>query len=139
MRIGEQRGGALMLAVGYLAVMTLAASGFLAMLHHRMGVVRDQERAQWSRHLAEAGIEASLAGLIQDPAVYRGEADVSLGAGRFSVVVTPAPESGAYLVDSVGEVVYDGVVMDRQVVHVRVMLDTGGAIRTIEWNAEVVP
>lgn len=134
----ERQGGALMLAVGYLAVMTLAASGFLAMLHHRMGVVRDLERAQSSRHLAEAGIEAGIAGLLADAGAYRGEFNVVLGNGQFSVSVVPESQHGVYVLESTGEVRYDGVVMSRKVICVRVTLDAAGGLGALEWNVESV-
>ncbi len=138
MTIRDERGGALMLAVGYLAVMTLAASGFLAMLHHRMGVVRLHERAQVTRHLAEAGVEAALDSIAKSHAVHGTEL-TELGAGRFHVTATPSAKPGTFTLVSTGELVYDSVVMERTELVVEIAVDPQGRITALTWNPERVP
>lgn len=136
-RIRDNRGGALMLAVGYLAVMTLAASGFLAMLHVRLSVARELERMQQCRHLAEAGFEAALAAVAEDPD-YAGEQHVPLGIGRYSVMITPHADH-QLLIQAIGEIAYDGVVIEQRSLDVLVTLDPAGRVQAIEWDVEIGP
>jgi hypothetical protein len=130
----ERRGGALMLVVGYLAVMTLAAAGFLSMLHHHMAAVRKHEHAQVSRNIAEGGAAYALAALETSGDAYLGSPNMALGEGRFRVAVTRAGE--VYQLEVQGEYLRGGAVAHRTTVYVDAVRDGSGRIAALVWNPE---
>lgn len=98
-------GTALILALGYLTIMTLLASSFLAALRMRMNEHRLNEKHTVALYIAEAGVHAAMAKLQSDSSDYTGEENTTLGEGRFSVQVKPGDASHEFVIVSTGELV----------------------------------
>ncbi len=98
----KNEGAALMLTLGYLAVITLFASAFLVSLHRTMDGSTRNTVQQQSMAIAEGGLEKALAELRHSAGAYRGELSTPLGEGTFSVEVTAVAQSNAYRIVSTG-------------------------------------
>ena len=130
-------GGALILVVCYLAILTMSAAAFLTAFHRTLTTQQRTERIQAARNLAEAGVEKAIAELRRQSGAYRGEKDTKLGGGLFSVEVTPGKSAGAYRIVSVGLAVDDVVAQPRVRVVAEVALAPDGSVRIRDW--EVLP
>lgn len=97
----RERGAALILALGYLTVITFLAAGFLGMVRYAMDASAERQRAARAMALAEAGLDKAVAELRVSPD-YEGEQDTPLGSGRFSVRVERAGGQGSYRVVAEG-------------------------------------
>lgn len=132
--IADGRGSALILAIGYLAVVTILASTFLTMLNRSVTYATQTEHEQACLNIAEGGLDKALAVLRVQPRSYRGEANTPLGEGRFSVTVEPGAGAGAYRVTSTAEVVGGGHVLAQARVAAEIELTGSGAVRTLRWS-----
>lgn len=99
-RHASARGSALILAVGYLAVLTISATAFLTLLNRGIETLSRDERRQVCLNLAEAGIDTAVAALRAQGGAYAGERDTALGDGWFSVEVEAPAGGGAYRIVS---------------------------------------
>ncbi len=99
------RGTALLLVMGLLAVVTISVGSFLSLLHASVDYTRREEARTRAVHAAEAGLEKAVAELCAGRS-YTGETGTPVGDGTFSVSV--APGDGACTVISKGEGVVGG-------------------------------
>ena len=97
----REGGAALILALGYLTVITFLAAGFLGMVRYAMDASAERQRTVRAMALAEAGLDKAIAKL-RVAADYEGERDTPLGTGRFSVRVERAGGPGGYRVVAEG-------------------------------------
>ena len=131
-RVQARDGSALLLTVGYLAAMTIFASTFLGFLNRTVSNRNWAERQQICLNIAEGGVDKALAELRTSPNEYRGEKDIALGAGRFSVEVKRG--DGAYLIVSTGELTDGEFVVSRARIVAEVTLSSAGTVRELRWS-----
>ena len=129
-----RRGSALVLALGYLALVSVLAAAFVGYLARTATAATRMERKQACFHLAEAGLDKALAYLRVDPAAYDGEQDTPLGDGRFTVTVEAGAAPGAYHVYSTGEVPFEDRVVEMVTVEADIVLTAGGGVRSLQWR-----
>lgn len=100
-RSGKE-GTALIFAIAVLAILSIGTSVLWQQLHRNL----DQHRMAWHQEqvflIAEAGLDTAIAHLQQPDANYTGEAQVGVGSGHFTVVVTPGDGAGHYRLRSTG-------------------------------------
>lgn len=133
-RFEGNRGTALIIAIGCLAVLTLFSSGFLVLLHRTADALRRDRLQQQCLILAEAGIEKAVAELRLRPDTYRGEEKTPLGTGRFSVTVERDPGPGTFWIRATGDAVDGDQVIWQESRAVRLRLTSGGAVAKLEWG-----
>jgi len=133
----NNRGAAMLLALGVLAIMTISLSAVLTWFHVTFNYTNLQEARQTCSHIAEAGLDKVLAELQAGNRTYSGETETTLGDGSFSVVVAPANRPGWLAIASTGTLPRGA---SSVVVRLReeVQLDPAGNVLAIEWR-EVRP
>lgn len=129
-----QQGSALIVVVGYLAVMTIFASGLLHLLHMHMSASIKAEREQVCLALAEGGLAKGLVALRKNIQDYRGEENTPLGEGRFSVTVTPGAAAGHFEIHAVAQLLDNDTVYARAAAQATVILSETGDIRSLKWK-----
>jgi hypothetical protein len=122
----DQRGSALLVALILLMVLGIGSAATWRALHFELEGTRVQGQQATAYFLAEAGLEKAVAMLRLDPA-YTGEADTPLGAGGFTVRVTPL-EPGAYHIESTGTLADVQTRQGRHVLTARLRLDPAGRL-----------
>jgi len=130
----NRRGFALLMALGYLAVLSMAASVFLVYLNRAVTQGRNTELKTVALHLADAGVDKALAALQTAPEAYAGEAQTPLGEGRFSVEIERNGAPGQCSIISTGEVTDGDRVLSRARVVAEARLDPDGAVRSLDWT-----
>ena len=133
-RNSARDGSALLVAVGYLAAITIFASTFLSFLNRTISNQRRTELKQICLNIAEAGVDKAFAELRARPTDYRGEKDTPLGKGRFSVEIEPGERRGEYAIVSTAEVTNGKLVLARARVAVDVVLSGSGTVRELRWS-----
>ncbi len=126
-------GVALLLTLGYLAVMTLLLTVFLGALTHSMDRGRVAERRLVALNIAEGGLHKALATLRNRPDAYRGEAGTPLGKGQFTVEVRAGRLPDTYAVVSTGELRDSGLVLCRVRIEALLGFDKG-SLRILRWD-----
>jgi len=129
-----REGSALLVVVCYLAAITIFASTFLSFLNRTVSDQRRTEIKQVTLNIAEAGVDKALAELRTRPADYRGETNISVGKGSFSVEVEPGDRRGEYRIISTAEVTNGKLVLSRTRVAANAVLSGGGAVRELRWS-----
>lgn len=130
----RRKGLAMLLVLGYLAVLMTGSAAFFTLLNVTLSQAHAREEARYCRNLAEAGIEKAIAALRRHPAEYRGERDVPLGKGRFSVEVTPMEGPRTYRVISKGSLRDSGFVRRQACVVAKVSLAADGRVASLHWS-----
>jgi len=128
----SQRGSALFVVMGYLAVIMIMSGAFFALLHVTL---RHGNAAQWRQvclNVAEGGMDKALAELRVNRDAYRGEARTAVGDGEFSVEVTPQGRDG-YRIVSTGCLRYDRFVSAQARITAEVTLGRNGNIDNLRW------
>jgi len=135
--MNNNRGAAMLLALGVLAIMTISLSAVLTWFHVTFNYTNLEETRQTCSHIAEAGLDKALAELQAGNRTYSGETDTPLGDGSFSVAVAPAGRPGWLAIQSTGTLPRGAASV---VVRLReeVQLDPAGNVLAIEWR-EVRP
>ena len=133
----NNRGAAMLLAIGVLAIMTISLSATLTWFHVTFNYTNLQEARQTCSHIAEAGLDKALAEVKAGNRTYTGEPDTPLGDGSFSVDVAPADRPGWLSIQSTGTLPRGAASV---VVRLReeVQVDPAGNVLAIEWR-EVRP
>lgn len=132
----REAGSVLIVAIVFVAILSIGTSAALRHLHMTMAEIKRQENVEAAPALAEAGLEKAFAMLRAHPGAYAGESDTPLGDGRFSVAVTRGPRAGVYAVRSEG-IVADGVGRgEKQVIVAEMEIQPGGGLRTGPWRVE---
>jgi len=91
------------------------------------------DRAAVTERLAEGGLHAAVAGLRAD-GTYRGESDVALGDGYFSVAVEPDAGERGYRLTATGELRDGHRVLHRTVLSGRLHLTASGDVARFSWQ-----
>lgn len=129
----RSQGSALIMAVVLIGVMSIGSAALWRYLHSTLREQTHNARIDTTQHLAEAGLEKTLAILRTDPA-YAGEQDTPLGDGTFSVVVERPGATGTYRILSTGKLGDDIVVRATQTLVAELMLDAAGTVKTYRWK-----
>jgi len=127
-------GSALLVTVGYLAVLTILASAFLGYLNRTISNGNRHERKLVCMSIAEGGLDKALAELHVRPDEYRGETDTPLGRGMFSVEVTPGENAGQYKITATAELMDDTTVIARSRVVAAAVISPSGRLRALSWS-----
>ncbi|HOT49475.1 MAG TPA: hypothetical protein P5318_16700 [Candidatus Hydrogenedentes bacterium] len=135
-RLKNREGLAMLLVLGYLAVLMTGSAVFFSLLNGTLSQAHAREESRYCRNLAEAGIEKAIAELRRNPAGYRGEQDVLLGKGRFSVEVAPAETPFAYRVMSKGFLCDGGMARKQARIVADVSLAADGRVALLRWLEE---
>ena len=123
----DRHGAALLLAIGYLAILSTFAGAYLAGVHRTVDGFHRAERIQTARALAEAGVDRAIVMLKSDPA-YAGEEDLVLGEGTVTIVVSTS-DSGT-TITSTGVLIRSELDWPQRL---EVSLSTGATISSWEW------
>ncbi|MCP4645742.1 MAG: hypothetical protein GY851_35180 [bacterium] len=112
----RREGSALIMALGYLAAISIFVTVFLTFLHRTSEQFKAAERRESAYQLAEAGLNKAMAELRRNPDAYRGEEGTVLGDGAFAVTIVPTETA------SVFDVVSEGTLTDiaARYAHVRI-------------------
>ena len=135
--MGQQRrdeGTAMIIVVGFLAVLMIGSATFFSLLHRTMSHAHGTERRQVCLNLAEGGLDKALADLRARHGVYAGEQETALGEGMFSVEVRHGSAQGVYHVTSTGFLRDGVVVLARARVAADVLLAPDGVILGLRWT-----
>jgi Tfp pilus assembly protein PilX len=132
MRQKGNTGSVLILAVGYLMVVTLFATAFMTGIHRSLTQASRMERRQVCMDAAEGGLNQAVALLRTDPG-YRGEHETPLGRGCFTVEVTPAAGERTYSVVSRGEIIDAGQVVASAQITALVRFRKDGSVERLTW------
>lgn len=95
-------GLALLLVLGYLAIVMIGSTTFYALLNATLSQSQAREDGRTCLHLAEAGVDKAIAELQHDASDYRGEKGTVLGKGRFTVNVKPMERPQCFRITSTG-------------------------------------
>ncbi|GMU94113.1 MAG: hypothetical protein AMXMBFR4_31710 [Candidatus Hydrogenedentota bacterium] len=127
----DARGTALLVAVMYLLVVTMLATGLLTLLNHSIDYFQDVNREVERRYIAEAGVEKALVELRTNGSAYAGENGTPLGDGAFSVEVRQSARVNGY------EIVSSASLDDVGTGHTQILVDavpeSTGAFRVVRW------
>ncbi len=129
----RNEGVALLMALGYLAAITLFASTFIVSLHRTMD---QRNRSYWNQQcmgIAEGGLEKALAELRRSSGAYAGEEDTPLGAGTFSVAVRKDVRHGQYRIVSTGQLRHGARTFARVCIEAEAGLAADGSLREMRW------
>jgi len=125
-RHANNRGSALLAALVVLAIVGIGVSVVWSRLHITLGQVQQKAESRQAIYLAEGGLEKAVAKLrVQRE--YAGENGTALGAGRFSVQVSPLGE-GRFRLLSTGELTSGATRMARRALEAELTLDASGAV-----------
>ena len=122
----NENGSALIFSLVLLIALTALVSGFLTLVSRTITSEHEAEWKQIARHLAEAGAEKAVAELRLRPAQYRGERDVAVGEGTFTVEAVPGEQPRTYTIAAVGKVLRGQRVIAEARVTVDLSLADGG-------------
>ena len=125
-------GSVLILALGYLLVVSLFATAFLTGIHHSLDEASRMERRQICMDAAEGGLNQAVACLRLAPG-YAGEQETPLGRACFTVTVTPAEGERTYSVVSRGEIIDTGRVMATARIKALVQFRPDGTVARLAW------
>jgi hypothetical protein len=132
----QERGTALLFALVVLAILSIGTSALWRQLHSNL----QQHRVAWHKEqafqLAEAGLESSIAHLRATADTYTGEKNVPLGAGTFSVVVTPGEGRGVYRITSTGRLENAAYRFDTVTLSAALHLADNGRILNYAWQQQ---
>ncbi|MBN2312228.1 MAG: hypothetical protein JXR94_24830, partial [Candidatus Hydrogenedentes bacterium] len=131
-RSNARRGSAMILALGYLAAISIFAAAFLTLIHRTMSNMARTQRTRAAVTIAEGGIDKAVAQLRAHGADYRGERGTPLGDGRFTVVAKPAGPA-AYRIASEGWLTATHGPGARARVAAELQLDAAGRVRAFRW------
>jgi len=132
-RLRRVQGSALILAIGYLTVITIFATAFLTLLHHTMSAMKEDQRRQVVANVAEGGLDKAIATLRAQPDTYRGEQNVPLGEGLFSVRVEAAEAPRTYRIVSEARLVDVAARGTHARVEAHLVLTPQGTVRELRW------
>jgi len=130
-RRGSNRGAALMIALGILAIMGMLGGAFVLFMRIEQTRADYEMDVMRARYLARAAIEVARVNIGSDPAGSPGEITGELGDGTYKVAISPA--DGEYEADATG--MYTRV--DGRQVTARIytrMRPVGGAVRVGMWQ-----
>lgn len=99
----DERGAALFLVVGLLAVLTMMSTTFFAAVNQRQRASHDEEVMTAAFTIAEGGVHKALAVLQSGDRAYTGERATPLGRGQFSVRVERLERPNEYRIVSLGQ------------------------------------
>jgi len=119
---------ALLVVLGFLAVLMIGSSAMFAYLNRTMSRSMAIENRQVCLNLAEAGMQKALAEFGAGRSHYAGEEGTALGDGTFSVAIAPGEASGKYRVTATGA---------RNTAKATVIADirvAGGEVRVERWQ-----
>ncbi len=128
------KGGALILAVGYLTVITLFATAFLTLLQRTMSSMKEGQRRQVVVNVAEGGLDKAVATLRAQPDTYRGEQDVPLGEGLFSVRVEAVEAPRTYHIVSEARLASVAARGAHARVEAQLVLTPQGTVEQLRWT-----
>ena len=134
MKYSSQRGSALFVMIGYLAVITILASALLHLLHVHISANATAECKQVCMAIAEGGVEKALVSLKAAPGQYRGEQNTELGEGRFSVKVEQGKGVRNYKIISTGEIADGKLILASATTQIEVAFDESNKIRSMSWR-----
>lgn len=130
-------GTALVLVLGYLAVVTTLGAAFYVSVHRAVDASLARERHAVCLSLAEGGVEKAIAGLLQNPEPDAGEDESPLGDGFYSVTVERVSLPGRYVIVGTGRLGDDTVTLARAQVRAEVEL-SAGRVASLRWREERV-
>jgi len=133
----NNRGSAMLIALGVLFIMTAAVSATLSWFHAAFDYAGKQEARQVCAHVAEAGLDKALAEVRSGNKTYTGELNTTIGNGAFSVTVAPAERPGWIAIESTGQLPR-GANIVKVSLREDVRLDETGRVAAAEWR-EVRP
>ncbi len=133
-KLRTNSGTALLIAIGYVAILSIISSTFVVYLNRSISRTSVQERTVLARNLAEAGIDKALAELKSGNAAYTGETNTPLGQGTFSVSVTRGALQGEYIIESTGSILGGPITVATSRVKVRAVISPSGGIRKLAWQ-----
>lgn len=132
----RNEGTALIFAIAVLAILSIGTSVLWQQLHRNL----DQHRMAWHQEqvflIAEAGLESALAQLQHGPVDYDGEAQVAVGSGHFTVVVTPGDGTGHYRLRSTGRLEHAAYRYDVVTLSATVRLSPAGDLIAYAWHID---
>lgn len=129
----NNRGSAMLLAIGILFIVTAGVSATLTWFHAAFDYTNAREARQVCAHIAEAGLDKALAELQAGNIAYTGESKTPIGDGTVSVTVAPAQRPGWLVIQSTGRLPRGA---NTVTVRLRedVRLDHAGSIAAAEWR-----
>lgn len=129
----RNEGVALLLTLGFLVVLVLFTSVFLASLNRAMTQQTVAERDQRGMAIAEGGLDKALVELRRAPDTYAGEENTPLGSGAFTVAVTRDGEPGLYRIVAAGVSRLNGPPGERACITAEVRFSREGVLRELRW------
>ncbi|MBI4559175.1 MAG: hypothetical protein HY706_16445 [Candidatus Hydrogenedentes bacterium] len=129
----RDQGVALLVVVGYLAIITMFAAALLRALNISLDESKRAEHVAISLNLAEAGLDKAAAALHANPG-YRGETATPLGDGNFSVEVIPGEQPSTFRLVSVGELRYDDIPLHRSRIVAYLRLAADASVQELHWT-----
>lgn len=124
----SRRGAALLLTLGYLAVVSVFVSVYLSGVHRSFEAGRQAERTAIARAYAEAGLNHAIANLRLDPA-YAGAETLPIADGAVEIHVEKI--GAGWRVYSIGTGVSGPLTWSQ---HLRAEISGEGKIRSWEWE-----
>ena len=116
-------GMALLLVLGILAALTVGTSAMFSLMHITMTQAHKSEQRLVCQNLAEAGLNKAIAELTASHRDYRGEQDVALGEGAYSVEVAPANGTDTFQIAASGFIKADDVVLAKSQIRAEVLFN----------------
>ncbi len=98
-RHNEEAGSALLVVVVFMIIVSMFASGFIALVHTNLNASNRAAHRQVCAALAEGGIEKAAVSLRADSG-YRGGPYFALGDGEVAIQIVPAEAAGHYVATS---------------------------------------
>lgn len=135
--VRNDSGAALVLVLGYLAVITTLGAAFFVSVHRALDASLARERHAVCLSLAEGGVEKAIAGLLQHPERDAGEGEAPLGDGFYSVTVERDASTGRYVVIGTGRLGDAQTTLARARVRADVAL-SAGRVERLRWREEHV-
>lgn len=130
-RFEDDSGTAMMVAISFLAAMTVGASAFLSLYHRSNSHFHGLEAGGEAYYLAEAGVARAVAEL-RSGGDFEGCGRTPLGRGAYSVKVD-ARGDRAYAVTALGEILDGEILLRSETLTVMIAFDGDGRlIRRVE-------
>jgi hypothetical protein len=109
------------------------ATAFLTLLRHTMSAMKEGQRRQVVVNIAEGGVDKAIAMVRAQPDTYRGERNVPLGEGLFTVHVEPAEAPRVYRIVSEARLAGIAARGARARVEARLALTPPGTVQELRW------
>ena len=130
----QNRGSALIFALVVLFVLSLGTSVLWRQLHINLEQHRRVWHGEQAFQLAEAGLDHALAALRASGGTYRGDSEVPLGPGSFSVTITPENGPGTFMIVAWGQIKDAAYRHDRHGLQCRLRIAPNGEVLEYHWE-----